>query len=103
MQTIYPLVVFVEICACIMESLKCCLISDVVEDKSMQEILLRATHESQSLIVECLNGYNYGQTFLALSAHLRKVEETKGMLEEIREEANEVGEIVIVAFHYLSR
>lgn len=92
-----------EICACIMESPKCCLISDVVEDKSMQEILLRATHESQSLIVECLNGYNYGQTFLALSAHLRKVEETKRMLEEIREEANEVGEIVIVAFHYLSR
>ena len=37
----------------------------------MQDILLRATQEAQSFIVESLNGYNFGQTFITLQSHLQ--------------------------------
>lgn len=56
----------------------------------MQEILLGATHEAQSIIMECLNGYNYGQTFIALSAHLREMIGKKEILKRIQMDVMQV-------------
>ena len=45
--------------------------ADFVKDRGMQDIMLRATQEAQSFIVESLNGYNFGQTFVTLQSHLQ--------------------------------
>ena len=60
---------------------------EFVKGSSMQDVLLRCTQEAQSIIEECLNGYNYGQTFLTLTSHLQKIQDKRGMLERIRMDA----------------
>ena len=67
-----------------------CFFSDLVPGKSMQEILLGATHEAQSIIVECLNGYNYGQTFAALSTHLQEMAGKTETLRRIKTDVMQV-------------
>ena len=52
----------------------------------MQDILLRATQEAQSIIEESLNGYDFGQTFSTIIAHLENMEKTLSSLKTIKEE-----------------
>ena len=56
----------------------------------MQDILLRATHEAQSIIVDCLNGYNYGQTYQTLMAHLQRILDKKDFLYGVKMETIKV-------------
>ena len=56
----------------------------------MQDILLRATHEAQSIIEDCLNGYNYGITYSILKAHLQKILDKKIFLCGVKSEAEKV-------------
>ena len=56
----------------------------------MQDVLLKATQEAQSIIEESLNGYNFGQTFMALATHLHKIQCLKDQLEKIKSEVMKV-------------
>lgn len=61
-----------------------------VQGRSMQDILLKATHEAQTIIVECLNGYNFGQIYLTLNLHLQSMATKLELLKRIRMEAMQV-------------
>ena len=56
----------------------------------MQDILLRATQEAQSIIMDCLNGYNFGQTYLTLRTHLQRIRDKKDTLYGIKVDAMQV-------------
>ena len=56
----------------------------------MQDILLKATHEAQSIIEECLNGYNFGQTFSALRSHLDKIADREQRMNTIKADVLDV-------------
>ncbi len=65
-------------------------LSGLIPDRSMQDILLRATQEAQSIIMDCLNGFNFGQTFLTLNSHLQQIRDKKDTLHGIRAEVMQV-------------
>lgn len=56
----------------------------------MREILLKATDEAQTIIEECLNGYNFGQTYSALKFNLHKMMDKGEMLKRIKVDAMQV-------------
>ena len=56
---------------------------------SMQDILLLAQGDAQSIIERCLNGRNYGQVYLTLCSHrdriIRNIDSICGMKEHIKQ------------------
>ena len=58
--------------------------TEAVQGNMMQDVLLGATQEAHSFIEESLNGYNFGQTFVTISSHLRSIDAKMQRLNQLK-------------------
>lgn len=64
--------------------------ADVTHNKSMQDILLQAQENAQSIIADCLNRHNFGQIYSSLCSRMEVIVSKRDAVGRIKSDVKKV-------------